>query len=130
VRSAPYGIDAMTRARKTPREPATDRTALWKRAEATGAATLAEIRAAIDRIDGEIVALLAERLRYTRDAARFKADEREVAAPARAEAVVKRAAALGAAQGMPAGIVEPVYRALIAASIADQRRIFRRIARR
>ncbi len=31
--------------------------------------------------------------------------------------------------GVPAEIVEPVYRALIAASIEDQRRIFRRLAR-
>ncbi len=110
-------------------ELATDRAALWKGDETTGAATLADIRAAIDRIDGEIVALLAERLRYTRDAARFKADEGEVAAPARAEAVVKRTAALGAARGVPAEIVEPVYRALVAASIEDQRKIFKRIAK-
>ena len=110
-------------------EPATDARALWRREETTGAATLAEIRTAIDRIDGEIVGLLAERLRYTRDAARFKASEGEVAAPARAEAVVKRAAALGAERGVPAEIVEPVYRALVAASIEDQRKIFRRIAR-
>lgn len=113
---------------KSSKEPATDRAALWKGDEATGAATLADIRAAIDRIDGEIVALLAERLRYTRDAARFKASEGEVAAPERAEAVVMRAAALGAARGVPAEIVEPVYRALVAASIEDQRKIFRRIA--
>jgi len=110
-------------------EPATDRAALWKRDEATGASTLADIRTAIDRIDGEIVTLLAQRLRYTRDAARFKASADEVAAPQRAEAVVKRVVTLGAGRGVPAEIVEPVYRALIAASIEDQRKVFRRIAR-
>jgi isochorismate pyruvate lyase len=110
-------------------EPATDRAALWRGGETTGAATLAEIRAAIDRIDGEIVALLAVRLRFTRDAARFKADEGEVAAPKRAEQVVARVTALGAARGVPAEIVEPVYRALVAASIEDQRKLFRRIAK-
>ena len=119
----------MPESKKRPAEPATDRAALWARDESTGAATLADIRAAIDRIDGEIVALLAERMRYTRDAARFKADEGEVAAPARAEAVVKRAAALGTARGVPAEIVEPVYRALVAASIEDQRKVFQRIAK-
>ena len=62
----------MRKSRKTIPEPATDRPALW-RGEGTGAATLADIRAAIDRIDGEIVTLLARRLRWTRDAARFKA---------------------------------------------------------
>jgi isochorismate pyruvate lyase len=120
----------MTKSKGKSAEPATDAPARWQHEETTGAATLADIRAAIDRIDGEIVSLLAERLRYTRDAARFKADKGEVAAPARAEAVVKRVTALGAARGVPAEIVEPVYRALIAASIDDQRKVFRRIARR
>ena len=114
---------------KKSNEPAADRPALWQHAEATGAATLADVRAAIDRIDGEIVRLLAERLRWTRDAARFKADEGEVAAPERVEAVVARVRAMGAERGLPAEIVEPVYRALIAAAIEDQRRLFRRIAR-
>jgi isochorismate pyruvate lyase len=119
----------MTRSTKKSSEPATDRAALWQRGETTGAATLSDIRAAIDHIDGEIVALLAERLRYTRDAARFKANEGEVAAPARAEAVVKRVATLATARGVPAEIVEPVYRALVAASIEDQRKVFERIAK-
>jgi isochorismate pyruvate lyase len=112
-----------------PSEPSADRAALWSRDETTGAATLGEIRAAIDRIDGEIVALLAARVRYTRDAARFKADEGEVAAPQRVEQVVARVAALGAEKGVPREIIEPIYRALIAASIEDQRRLFRRIAK-
>ncbi len=119
----------MTKPEKGSAEPATDAPARWARDESTGAATLAEIRAAIDRIDGAIVALLSERVRYTRDAARFKASEGEVAAPARAEAVVARAAALGAERGVPREIVEPVYRALVAASLDDQRAIFRRIAK-
>jgi isochorismate pyruvate lyase len=119
----------MTSHDKKPSEPATDRAALWQGGESTGAATLAEIRAAIDRIDGEIVTLLAQRVRFTRDAARFKADEGEVAAPQRVEAVVARVTSLGVEKGVPAEIVEPVYRALIAASIEDQRKLFRRIAK-
>jgi isochorismate pyruvate lyase len=120
----------MTKSKRKASEPAADRAALWQRDETTGAATLADIRASIDRIDGEIVALLAQRLRYTRDAARFKTNEGEVAAPTRAAAVVKRVVALGVGKGVPAEIVEPVYRALVAASIEDQRKVFRRIARR
>jgi isochorismate pyruvate lyase len=119
----------MAKSTKKPSEPSTDRAALWSRDETSGATTLGEIRAAIDRIDGEIVALLAARVRYTRDAARFKADEGEVAAPQRVEQVVARVAALGAEKGVPREIIEPVYRALIAASIEDQRRLFRRIAK-
>ena len=119
----------MTKSRNKSSEPATDRAALWKRGKSTGAATLADIRSVIDRVDGEIVRLIAERLRWTRAAARFKANEGEVAAPKRVEAVVARVKALGAEHGAPAAIVEPVYRALIAASIEDQRRIFRGIAK-
>jgi len=115
--------------KKKSHEPAVDRPALWQHEEATGAASLAEIRAAIDSVDREIVRLLAERVRHTRDAARFKADEGEVAAPKRVEEVVATVKALAAVRGVPAEIVEPVYRALIAASIEDQRRLFRRIAR-
>ena len=114
---------------KKTHEPPVERPALWQHDDATGAATLAEIRAAIDAVDREIVRLLAERLRHTRDAARFKADEGEVAAPKRVEEVVAKVKALAAERGLPAEIVEPVYRALIAASIEDQRRLFRRIAR-
>ena len=110
-------------------EPAVDRPALWKHEDATAAASLSEIRAAIDAVDREIVRLLAERLRHTRDAARFKTDEGEVEAPKRVEEVVAKVKARAAERGVPAEIVEPVYRALIAASIEDQRRLFRRVAR-
>ena len=110
-------------------EPAVDRPALWQHEETTGAASLGEIRTAIDAVDREIVRLLAERLRHTRDAARFKADEGEVAAPKRVDEVIAKVKELAAERGVPAEIVEPVYRALIAASIEDQRRLFRRIAR-
>ena len=46
-------------------------------------ANLAEVRENIDRLDRQIVALLAERGRYVKDAARFKRDAFQVSAPAR-----------------------------------------------
>ena len=46
-------------------------------------ATLAQVRSNIDRIDRAIVALLAERGAYVKDAARFKRDSHQVAAPQR-----------------------------------------------
>ena len=81
----------------------------------------------IDRIDREIVRLLAERLGYTRAAARFKADPREVAAPARVEEVIARVRALAAEHGLPPEIAEAAYRPLVAAYVADQQRLFARI---
>lgn len=46
------------------------------------AANLAEVRTNIDRLDDAIVALLAERAMYVKDAARFKRDAHQLAAPA------------------------------------------------
>ena len=91
---------------------------------------LAEVRANIDRIDEAIVALMAERLRYTRAAARFKVDPREVAAPARVEDVIGKVRALATASGLPPDIAEAAYRPLVAAYIADQQRLFAEISQR
>ena len=56
-------------------------------------ATLADVRANIDRLDDQIVKLIAERAMYVKDAARFKRDAYQVSAPARqAEVFEKRAA--------------------------------------
>jgi len=41
-------------------------------------ATLADVRANIDRLDDEIVRLIAERAMYVKDAARFKRDAFQV----------------------------------------------------
>jgi isochorismate pyruvate lyase len=107
--------------------------ALWDLpadAKAAPAASLAEARANIDRIDRAVIALLAERLGYTRAAARFKANPMEVAAPARVEEVIAKVRALAAAHALPPDIAEAAYRPLIAAYIADQQRLFARISGR
>lgn len=75
--------------------------------------SLAEIRAGIDRLDREIVALLAARGRYVAAAARFKHSAVEVQAPARVEQVIAQVRALAAGHGLDAAVVERVYRALI-----------------
>ena len=112
-------------------EPSVDGPALWDLpadANAAPVASLGEIRDNIDRIDQAIVALLAERLRYTRAAAGFKADKREVAAPARVDEVIAKIRALAADSGLPPEIAEAAYRPLIAGYIADQQRLFERIS--
>src|SRR5207244_1798643 len=53
-----------------------------------------EVRATINRIDQEIVRLLAERGGYVRQAARFKQTTDDVRAPARVEQVIGRVRAL------------------------------------
>ncbi|TAD88683.1 MAG: chorismate mutase [Alphaproteobacteria bacterium] len=88
----------------------------------TGTApTLNALRTEIDRVDAALVTLLAERARYTRDAARFKASLAEVSAPARVDQVLDRVRSRAVAAGLPLPIAEAVWRALITASIEDQR---------
>jgi isochorismate pyruvate lyase len=76
-----------------------------------------EVRSQIDRIDRQIVALLAERGGYVQQAARFKRNTDEVRAPQRVEQVIAKVTALAAELGANPTVTEQVYRAMIAAFI-------------
>lgn len=89
---------------------------------------LGEVRANIDRLDAAIVALIAERAMYVKDATRFKRDHHQVAAPARQAQVFARVRELAATDnpgfdGLP-DVVEATYRAMVAAFIAGERGLF------
>lgn len=92
---------------------------------------LAGVRAAIDALDDRIVSLLAERAMYVKDAARFKADGAQVAAPARQAQVYARVRALAARhdRGFDGfdDVVEAAYRAMVAQFIACEQRYFDRM---
>ncbi len=96
----------------------------------TLADSLDHVRREIDRIDEALVALLAERVRWVRDATRFKADPAQVQAPERQEEVFRRALATARRQDGSLGDLEPVaeatFRAMVAACIAQQARWFER----
>lgn len=79
--------------------------------------SLADVRARIDGIDGELVRLLAERQALVRAAAAFKTDERSVRAPDRVEQVVALARSRAAEAGLSPDVAEPVWRAMIGAFI-------------
>ena len=83
-------------------------------------ANLAEVRENIDRLDRQIVALLAERGRYVKDAARFKRDAFQVSAPQRQQEVIDKVKALAEEKGAYPEVVEAAYRALIAGFIARE----------
>ncbi len=53
-------------------------------------ASLVEVRDNIDRLDRQIIALMAERGKYVAEAGRFKADPAAVSAPARVEAIIAK----------------------------------------
>lgn len=77
--------------------------------------SLAQVREQIDRLDHDIVALLAERGRYVLAAARFKRSAEEVRAPQRVEQVIAKVRQLADQQGAMPEVVERVYRELIRA---------------
>lgn len=92
------------------------------------AETLGALRARIDSLDAQIVALLAERALCVRDATRFKRDAYQVSAPARQAQVFARVRALAQVHddkfpGL-ADIVESTYRTLVAGFIAGEDRFF------
>jgi len=91
-------------------------------------ATLADVRANIDRLDDGIVRLIAERAMYVKDAARFKRDAFQVSAPARQAEVFDKVRALAQRhdrgfQDLPE-VVDAAYRAMVAAFIATEHNYF------
>ena len=91
-------------------------------------ANQAEVRANIDRLDDEIVRLIAERAMYVKDAARFKRDAFQVSAPARQAEVFEKARRLAERhnQGFENQdqVVDAAYRAMVAAFIANEQTYF------
>ncbi len=79
--------------------------------------SLEEVRANIDRLDRQIVGLLAERGGYVKQAARFKKTVEDVKAPRRVEQVIANAVALAREMSANPTVVERVYREMVAAFI-------------
>ena len=87
--------------------------------------SLQEVRDNIDGMDRKIVALLAERGAYVRQAARFKKDAAEIPAPARVAQVMDKVNALAMELGANRWVVEQVYRAMTSAFIAVEMEVHR-----
>ncbi len=91
-------------------------------------ADLADVRANIDRLDDEIVRLIAERAMYVKDAARFKRDAFQVSAPARQAQLFEKARALAERHNRGFSnleqVVDATYRAMVAAFIANEQTYF------
>lgn len=80
-------------------------------------ASLDEVRQQIDRVDRELVALIAERGQYVRQAAGFKKTAAEIPAPRRVAQVLARVDALARESGADPVVVSATWRAMIAAFI-------------
>lgn len=82
--------------------------------------SMAEVRAGVDALDRELVALLAERFRFMDAAARIKPSRGEVRDEARKQQVIANAQAEAVQQGLDPAVVAMLWDALVEASIAHE----------
>ncbi len=83
--------------------------------------SLDDVRQQIDRLDRELVRLIAARGAYVRQAAGFKRRAEEIPAPQRVAQVLARVDALAVEFGAERPVVAAVWRAMIDAFIAAER---------
>lgn len=86
--------------------------------------SLDDVRANIDRLDREIIRLMAERGGFVQQAARFKTSHADVEAPKRVEQVIAKVRGLANEAGLEPRVAEAAYRAMIAAFIEVERTAF------
>jgi isochorismate pyruvate lyase len=80
--------------------------------------TMPEVRAGVDALDRELVALLARRFGYMRAAARIKPTRDAVRDEDRKASVIAAAVAEAEAQGVPGDVVADIWERLVEGSIA------------
>ena len=75
--------------------------------------TLDEIRAEIDRLDRQVIALLGQRFAYVKAAAKFKTSETGVRAPERFAALLRQRRQWAEEAGLSPEVIEHLYRDLV-----------------
>lgn len=88
--------------------------------------TMTEVRAGVDAVDRELVALLRRRFDYMDAAARIKPDRGQVRDEARKAQVIANARAEAEAAGLPGDAVAAIWDTLVEASIAYELAAFDR----
>ncbi len=88
--------------------------------------TMAEVRAGVDRLDRELVALLARRFAYMDAAARIKPVRGAVRDEARKAQVIANARAEAERLGLPADAIADLWERLVEVSIAYELAAFDR----
>lgn len=86
--------------------------------------TMPEVRNEIDRIDRELVRLLAERQTYIEQAGAIKGERTAVRDEARIEEVVEKVLTEADRAGLSRAIAEPLWRLLIEKSIEHEFAVF------
>lgn len=85
---------------------------------------ISDVRRNIDQIDSELVALIAKRGAYVKQAAQFKNTTAEVEAPKRVEQVIQKVTTLAENKGANIPVVQAVWRAMIGAFIEAEKEEF------
>jgi len=88
--------------------------------------TMAEVRATVDTIDAQIVALLGKRMRCMDAAARIKPERGLVRDEARKAAVIAHVREAAAEADFPPDLAAALYEILVEASIAYEFEVFDR----
>lgn len=83
--------------------------------------SLADVRAEIDRLDADLLELLAVRREYVLKAASFKPTIEAVVDPERIESMIARRRQAALEQGLKPDMVESLYRFLIDYYIGEER---------
>lgn len=81
---------------------------------------LEEIRSEIDRLDRAIIELLGRRLKYVRQASRFKVSRSTVRAPDRFKEVLATRRAWAEQEGLNADTIEKLYTDLVSYFIGEE----------
>lgn len=87
-------------------------------------ANMAEVREAIDAIDRDLVALLADRLHFIAEAARIKQNRDLVRDDIRVADVLAKVRAAAVEKGIDADLIAAVFRELVERSIAREFELF------
>jgi isochorismate pyruvate lyase len=86
--------------------------------------TMAQVRAGVDAVDAQIVALLGARFGYMRAAARIKTDRNAVRDEGRKASVIAAAKDAAREAGVPEPLVAALWEMLVESSIAYELAIF------
>jgi isochorismate pyruvate lyase len=81
---------------------------------------MADIRAAIDRLDQEVVTLLGQRFAYVKAASKFKTSATTVRAPERLQAMLQQRRVWAEEVGLSADAIEKMYRDLVSYFIDEE----------
>lgn len=75
--------------------------------------SMTDIRAEIDRLDRQVLALLGQRFAYVKAASKFKTSETTVRAPERLQAMLQQRRAWAEEEGLNADAIEKIYQDLV-----------------